>query len=144
MNLLLPLLSFLLGNAKNMFKQSGTALSQQMVLHVRAVSIVLITGIGSLVIFCTTLCFLISNVAAQLDQEEGFSFTGSTLVFSITAAISLAVLLFSLRRKTWLNTVGLQQSETKKTTSPIESAIALLIMDFVESRKEQRKESESV
>ncbi len=143
MNIFLALVSFLLGNAKSLFKQSSTAISQQMVLHVRAIVMLLVACIGSLAIFCTSICLFIASVASQFEKSDAFNFSTVQVIYLITVIVSLVVLVHSLRRQTWLNIMDYKQAETKSAGSPIENALALLVVDFVESRQATRHENGS-
>lgn len=139
MKILLPLISFLLGTGKNFFKEPGVALTQQLVLHLRALTTMLVSTIVSLVLFCVGTSFLVSAVAKQLDSEESFVFSGGIILFSALTVISLAVLIYSLRRQTWLKTLGFEERPTPaKQSGALENAVALLVMDFVEERQNKR------
>lgn len=141
MGFLLPLLSFFIGNAKSLFKQPTIDLTQQLVLHIRALTVVLVSTIGSLVLSCVGISFLVSNIAGQLDRSEEFAFTGGTITFSILSVVSLGILFYSLRRNTWLRAVGFEEKrEAPKQSGALENAVALLVMDFVEERQKKRTE----
>ncbi len=146
MNFLLPLLSFFLGGAKDLFQKPGAALSQQLVLHVRALSVVAVTVVGSLALFCVGLSLFISQVVGQLDGKletlEGFAFSIGMMVYLGMTVASLAVLLFSLSQQRWLRAVGFRQtaSPSMKKSGPLESAVALLVVDFVEERQRRREQ----
>jgi len=139
MGFLLPLLSFFLGNAKNLFKQPSIDLTQQVVLHVRALTVVLVSTIASLVLSCVGVSLLIASIAGQLDRAEDFHFTGGMTVYSILTVFSLGFLFYSLRRDTWLRGLGFEEKrEAPKQSGALENAVALLVMDFVEQRQQKR------
>jgi hypothetical protein len=141
MNFLLPLLSFFIGNAKSLFKQPSIDLTQQVVLHLRALTLVLVSTIGSLVLSCVGISFLISNIANQLDHSEEVRFTGSMIAFLVLTVLSVGFLFYSLRRSTWLRALGFEEKRpAPKQTSALENAVALLVMDFVEERQKKRTE----
>lgn len=147
MNFLLPILSFLLGNAKSMFKEPREAFTQQVVLHLRAVVILVVIGVGSLALFCVGVSLLISHLATQLDSSSSFSWGVGTSIYTGLTVISLGVLLFSLRQRTWLKSMGFEARGPSATAgsgkkgSPLENAVALLVMDFVEERQRRRNSS---
>lgn len=141
MGFLLPLLSFFIGNAKSLFKQPSIDLTQQVVLHLRALTLVLVSTVGSLVLSCVGISLLIASIAGQVDRSEEFHFTGGMIVFSILTFLSLAFLFYSLRRDTWLRALGFEEKkQAPKQSGALENAVALLVMDFVEERQKKRTE----
>ena len=141
MKILLLLVSFLAGNMKNLFKAPGEALTKQFVLAFRALSVVILSSIGAMAVFCTGIVMFVSNIATQLDQSGEVKMTagfGLTLALTI---ISLAVLIYNMREKTWLKATGFQFAEEPpaKTSGALENAIALLVMDFVKERQNRRQ-----
>ncbi|MNK01238.1 hypothetical protein D3C87_190330 [compost metagenome] len=143
MNFILPLLSFFMGSAKNLFKEPGVALTQQVVMHVRSLSLVIISCIGSLALFCVGVSLLIAKLAGQVDADEGFSFTSGMIVYSAMVIVSAGVLTYALRKDTWLKAVGFEQKPTEaRKSGALESAVALLVMDFVEERQNRRKKTD--
>lgn len=145
MKLLLPLLSFFMGSAKNLFKEPGVALTQQLVLHLRSLSLIVTSCIGALALFCVGLSLLISRIAGQFDSDEAFYFSTGMWIYLAMTLISAAVLIYSLRRQTWLKVMGFVEKPqtTQGKSGALESAVALLVMDFVEERQSRRKEKES-
>jgi phosphate/sulfate permease len=139
MGFILSLLSFFIGNAKSLFKQPSIDLTQQVVLHLRALTLVLVSTIGSLVLSCVGISLLIASIAGQLDRAEEFRFTGGMTVFSILTVFSLAFLFYSLRRDTWLRSLGFEEKrQAPKQSGALENAVALLVMDFVDERQKKR------
>ncbi|WP_374078346.1 hypothetical protein [Bdellovibrio bacteriovorus] len=144
MNLLLPILSFFMGSAKNLFKEPGVALTQQLVLHLRALGLILVSCIGALALFCVGLSLLIARIAGQFDSSESFYFTTSMWIYLGMTIVSGGVLIYSLNRKTWLKAMGFEQKPQAAPgkSGALESAVALLVMDFVEERQSRRKEKQ--
>lgn len=140
---LLPLISFFMGSAKNLFKEPGIALTQQLVVHLRALSLIITSCVGALALFCVGVSLLIARVAAQFDSSESFYFSTSMWIYLGMTIISGGVLIYTLRKSTWLKTLGFEQKQepTSGKSGALESAVALLIMDFVEERQSRRKES---
>ncbi|MEN0057545.1 MAG: hypothetical protein AAGB31_01820 [Bdellovibrio sp.] len=143
MNFLLPLFSFLLGNAKGLFKEPGIAFTQQLVLHLRSLTLVLVSTLGSLALSCVGLSLLISSIAGQLDKNEDFHFTGGMIVYTIMTLLAGGTLLASLRRKTWLKALGFDEKPTtaNKQSGALENAVALLVMDYIEERQSRRQQN---
>lgn len=145
MKILMLLGSFILGNAKALFKNPGEALTQQIILNIRALTVVILSSIGGLALFCCGIYMLVNNVATQLDTHGALQATATLVVASLLSLASLGIMIYSLRAQTWLRATGFQNASSgssKKQTSPIESAIALLVMDFVKEREKQRERSD--
>lgn len=142
--LLLPLISFFMGSAQNLFKGPGVALTQQLVLHIRSLSLILISSIGSLTLLCVGLSLLINRVASQFDAEEEFYFTTGMWIYLGMSLVAAVLLVLSLKKDTWLKAVGFSSGPAKAApqSGAIENAVALLIMDFVEERQNRRKQKE--
>jgi len=140
MKFLIPLLSFLLGNANKLFKEPGVALTQQLVMHVRSLTLIVITCIGSLALFCVGSSLLISHIVGQVEKDGGFQATTGFLIYGAMVVVSGGVLVYSLRSKTWLAALGMQavNEQAPKKSGALESAVALLVMDFVEERQARR------
>jgi hypothetical protein len=144
MNFLLPIISFLIGNAKGFFKEPGVALTQQLVTHVRSLTMIIVTCVGSLVLFCVGLSLLISNIVNQMEKEGSFVYSTGSMVYTGMVVIAAAVLIYSLRRQTWLKALGMEaKPEQTKKSGALESAVALLVMDFVEERQSRRQHSDN-
>lgn len=142
MKFLLPLLSFFLGNAKSLFKEPSVALTQQLVLHVRTITILLTSAIGSLALSCVGVSLFIASIARQLDLNEDFTITPAMCVYLGMTVVFAGILFYSLRRKTWLSNLGFEEKPTPaKQSGALENAVALLVMDFVEERQSRRKDS---
>ena len=143
MKLLIPVLSFLLGNAKNFMKEPSAAITQQLVLHIRSIGLLITGCVGSLALFCVGLSLFISRLATQFDATEEFHFTVSLGIYLGMTVLFGGVLAFCLRRKTWMKAMGFAEratgEEPRKKSGALESAVALLVMDFVEERQSRRK-----
>lgn len=141
MKLLLLLGSFLIGNIQSLFKNPREALTQQIILKIRALTALLLTSVGALALFCCGFYMFLSHVATQLDNSGAVQWTATLVISASLSLASLWVLIFSLRSKAWLKATGLQASSAKssgKQTSPLENAVALLIVDFIKEREQRR------
>lgn len=139
MKFFLMIASFLIGNAGMLFKAPTTAFSQQIVLNVRALVVVILSSIGALALFCSGIFMFISHIAAQMDSGNEVRITATAVLSLLLTLISLGVLFYSLRRRTWLRATGFQEVEpAAKNTSAVETAIASLIMDYVKERETRR------
>lgn len=140
MNFILPLLSFFMGHAKSFIKEPGIAFTQQLVIHIRALTILLVAIISSLTLSLVGVSLFISSLANQLDKQEGVSFTGGMTLYLGVTLVSLAFLAYSLSHKKWLKTSGLvDKPKSERSPGTLESAISLLVMDFVQERRHRRE-----
>lgn len=140
MKILLALASFLLGNAKGLFREPSQALTQQLVLRIRSITILAVSAIGSLALACVGISLLIANLAGQLDADRDFQMTAGTFLYLGMTAVFGGVLVWALRRETWLKAVGFQETRpTQKQSGALESALALIVMDFLEERQQRRQ-----
>jgi len=144
MKFILPLLSFLIGNAKGLIKEPTEAITQQVLMHVRAITAILVSTIGSLALGCVGLSLFIASIAGQLDKNEEFHITGGMIVYLCLTVVSAGVLAYSLRRETWTKALGFaekKQAPAGKQSGALENAVALLVMDYIEERQSRRKDA---
>ena len=141
MKFLIPLISFFLGNAKNLFKEPSEALTQQVVLKIRSITVLVVVTIASLALSCVGISLLVAKFAEQLDAAGSFSWTPGLTIYLGLTVVALGTLFYSLRRDTWLKKMGFGERATRPQNSagrPIENALALLLMDYLEERKSRR------
>lgn len=144
MKFLIPLISFFLGNAKSLFGGPSEALTQQVVLRIRAITMLAVCAIGSLALSCVGLSLFIAKLAAQLDSPDGFVWSTGTYVYLGMSLFFIVALVFTMRQDTWMKAVGFATANSlPKKGSPIENAVALLVMDFLEERKSRRQKEEN-
>ena len=145
MKLFLALISFALGQAKSFVKEPGIAFTQQLVLRIRSLTLLIVMIIGSLTITLVGFSLLLSKVAEQLDKQEGLSISSGMILYVVVSLCAIGFLIYNLSAKKWLQTSGLveQQQKPKGVGSTLENAVSLLIMDFVQARQERRENSKS-
>ncbi len=145
MNFLLALLTFAMGQAKSFVKEPGIAFTQQLVLRIRSLTMLIVAIVGALTLSLVGVSLFIANLANQLDQKEDLTVSGGMILYLVVTVISLAFLGYNLSSKKWLQTSGLVEPSTPppRPSSSIENAISLLIMDFVQARQQRRAQSES-
>jgi hypothetical protein len=151
MKILFMLATFLIGNSKNLFKQHSSALTEQIVLNVRALATIILSSVGALALFCSGFYMLLSHIAVQWDQNGGLHFSATLIISAALTLVSLGTLIYCLKPTTWLKATGLQQPPPQnsarasgKASSPIEGAVANLIMDFVHQREQSRKSRQNL
>ncbi|WP_246845679.1 hypothetical protein [Bdellovibrio sp. ZAP7] len=146
MKFILPLLSFLIGNAKGFIKEPAEAFSQQLAMRVRSLTTLLVAVIGSLALGCVGLSLFIASIASQLDKNEEFHVSGGMIVYLCLTVVSIGVLIYSLSSKTWMKSLGFEEkpsqaaSTGKRASGALENAVALLVMDYIDERKSRRDE----
>ncbi|WP_413585033.1 hypothetical protein [Bdellovibrio sp. HCB274] len=147
MKFILPLLSFLIGNAKGLIKEPAEAFSLQLAMRVRSLTTLLVAVIGSLALGCVGLSLFIASIAAQLDKNEEFHVSAGMVVYLGLTVVALGVLVYSLRSKTWMKSLGFEEKPQQTTSSgsgkrsgALENAVALLVMDYIDERKNRREE----
>ncbi len=108
---------------------------------------ILVSTVGSLVLSCVGLSLFISSIATQVDKSDEFHFTGGMYVYLALSVIAISVLVYSLKKTTWLKSLGFDEkpAQTKKSGA-LENAITLLVMDYIEERQSRRvhKDTEGV
>ncbi len=143
---LIPLLSFFLGNAKGFLKEPGEALTQQLVLKIRSITILLVMTIAALALSCVGISLSVVEFAKQMDLEGHFTWTAGLTIYLFLTILSMGTLAYSLSRKAWVHQTGFSDrdsSKTKATQRPLENALTLLLMDFIEERKSRRENRKS-
>lgn len=144
MKFLIPLLSFFLGNMKGFFKETSSVITQQVVLQARALTQLLVSTVAALVFCCVGISMLIISLAKQLDSQDSFYFTDGMFLYLALSILAIGLLLYSLRKKTWLRTMSFNEKPAQgagRQGSPLEAAIAMLVLDFVEERQKRRSET---
>lgn len=143
MKFLFLLFSFFLGQGKNLFKQQSTALTEQIVLNVRSLAVITLSSVGALALFCSGFYMLLSNIATQIDATGELHITATFVVGLLLTIGSLGTLVYCLKASTWLSATGFAKKPAREQSrgsgSPVEAAIATLIMDFVREREQSRQ-----
>ena len=111
-------------------------------------STVIIGWIGT-ALFCAGVIIAVMNVASQYD-EEGYVFFTATIAVGLVLAVFGGLGLFWMGSQKSASEVSVkkrqqQQQETvqAKPSSPLETAIAMLVMDFVKERESHRNNKAS-
>lgn len=118
-------------------------ISRQILTQVKKMLQSLIILLVGSVIFCMLIGHLITRTLDLLDQG-GFHFSNSIILLLVLVIIDLAIIVYVLNK-----TIKEDQAEAAReipqasssASSPIESAIAALIIDFVRQREVSREES---
>jgi hypothetical protein len=146
MKFLIPLISFFLGNAKGFLKEPGEALTQQLVLKIRSVTILLVITIAALALSCVGISLSAVEFAKQMDLEGSFTWTTGLTTYLVLTVLSLGTLIYSLSSKAWVKQTGFSDrssSHAKSSQRPLENAVTLLLMDYLEERKSRRESRKS-
>jgi hypothetical protein len=124
--------------------EKSIALSEAVVNRIRQIVILIVVAIGALAIFCVGVSIAVNDLLKNIDLHGQITFSATLMGSSLLIGITLGILFYCLREKTWMTLTGIEREkreERQKSTpavSPIENAIALLITDFVEERNRQR------
>ncbi len=97
------------------------------------------------VIFCMLVGHLITRTLDLLDNG-GFIFSNSVILLLILTFIDLAIIIFVLKKTTQDDPEDIPKEAPPQSgykISPIEGAIAALIIDFVKQREVNRKHDEA-
>jgi F0F1-type ATP synthase assembly protein I len=96
------------------------------------------------VIFCLLMGYLIDRTLTQMDAGP-FALTNSIIFLLILITINLAVIVWSLKKASAKEEVMSRdvQPIVKSTDSPLETAIAALILNFIKEREESRAKEHS-
>lgn len=140
MNLLVPLLTFLAGNAQSFLKSSGQQISVQVTEQIRSIVSLVIILVFALVLSCVSLSMFIVRLAAHLEDPQDNIASPSMIVFLVATIVSMSVLIYFSTKKSWNKKTTLPP--TAKATKPsgaMENALALLVMDFIEERQAKRE-----
>lgn len=146
---LIPLLSFFLGNSKSFFKEPGEALTLQLALKIRSIAILVVVTMASLALSCVGISLLVAKFAQQMDAEGSFFWTPGLSIYLGLTVLAIGTLIYSLNRKTWMTQLGYIQNSASQSPGrqgggrPLENAVAMLIMDFVEERQKRREKRKS-
>lgn len=144
LNLFLPLLSFFAGNTKSFVESTTEQITLKVALQMREFLILIFLGVASLVLVIVGTSMFTVELANIFEQENELHWSASLSIFLSLTVVSAVGLYVSLKSANWQKAaskkINLPQSQPKesKPSSPIESAVALLIMDFVEERQANR------
>lgn len=118
-------------------------IGKQILIQVKKLLQSLIILLVASVIFCMLVGHLITRTLDLLDNG-GFYFSNSVILLLILTVIDLIVIVYVLKKTTKEDQD--QEKETpqppRSSFSPIEGAIAALIIDFVKQREVNRKHDE--
>lgn len=94
------------------------------------------------VLFCVLLGYLIDRTLTLLDTQN-LHFSNSIILLLVLIIIDTAVIMWSLKKFNDKPHVHKEESRAKSANSPIESAVAALIFDYVKEREAKRTEHKS-
>lgn len=147
LKLIEPMASLFLGQ-RQMISEKSIRLSQEILNQLRRVITLVAMLVGSLVLFCLGMSYFIDRTLDQLDGGN-FSFTPSLIFLSIFMAVCLIVVFYSTNKSVWTSVFKKDQEEEEakqqkaevpnQGANPIETAVSLLILDFVKEREFNRQ-----
>lgn len=144
------LFSFVLGKINSAhrppsLKEIALAILEEATYRSRKPIMLLLGGLTCILILCGGFFMSVLDLTSQYDREDGLHFTAN--VYSGVTLVAVALSMFF-----WIFTSawpGIQEAKTPKkelppqdTTSSLEQAISLLILDFVKEREYKREHRE--
>lgn len=107
------------------------ASTKQIITAARRLVIIALISLGAMALFCVGIAMIVIDLAHEIDHP--------VLVGSVLAVISLIAMLVGLRQKAWVKaSAPKEEDESPRVASPVEQALAMLIMDIVSERQAKR------
>jgi hypothetical protein len=143
MSMLIKIFEMFLGftGGKGLFEKSQF-FTQQVVNNIRQMVIIFIVTLASLALFCIGLSMAIENYVRQMDRNHFFEWTFTFSGGLILAGSTLIALIICLHERTWMRVMSFEKKKPKEAppkSHPIEDAISLLIIDYVQERQAKRQ-----
>lgn len=136
-------------NLAGMGFDKALELSQELIQQIRRILILFAVTFAALLLFLLGMHFFIIRLLDQLDKGE-FALTNSIIFLLLFNAACILTIVYSTTRKTWSKAFAekeemtskpaSQPSQAKMDSAPIESAISLLILDFIKEREWKRQQ----
>lgn len=139
MNLIELFINFFLKQSQKAFDPAE--IGRQILLQIKKILQSLIILLVGSVIFCMLIGHLIARTLDLLDKGE-FYFSNSVILLLVLTLIDLAVIIYVLKKtmkEAPEEAPKQDQSSSGNTISPIEGAVAALIIDFIKQREVSRK-----
>lgn len=130
------ILKLLMGKKKSSY--SPEVMVEQLIMGLKKILRSLIILLICSVFFCILLGYLVDRTLSLLDSGN-LHFSNSIIFLMMLLFIDLAVIIWSLQKINERPTTLVKEERSRSTpSSPLESAVAALIFDFVREREEKR------
>jgi len=128
------------GNSSGM--ASPVEISKQILAQLKSVLKSLIVVLICSVVFCLLMGYLIDRTLTQLDAGA-FEITNSIVFLLVLIAIDLVVMIMSLKKAAAKDETSVKEVQpvVRNSDSPIETAIAALILNFIKEREVAKENS---
>lgn len=107
--------------------------STQLLITARKLILLALMALGAMMLFCVGIVIVVADLARQVENPMIIG-----IVLSLSSAI---ILLICFQKRSWVKTKPVAVDSGPKVTSPIETALALLITDIVSERQTKRNET---
>jgi F0F1-type ATP synthase assembly protein I len=145
MNITDLLLKIVLGASGGNSMPNPVEISKQILSQVKKILKSLIILFICSVIFCLLMGYLVDRILNQMDLGS-FVFTNSIVFLLVLIAINLVIIAWSLKKASAKEESAPrpEYNDMRSSDSPIETAIAALILDFIKERESARSKVSSV
>lgn len=136
-------LNYFLGH-RNFIGEKSLEISAEILNQLRRILILIMLTVGSLALFCLGVSYLIERFLNNLDNGA-LLLTPSIWFILIFLLLCVGVMIYATRKKNWIDIFKTEKKEEAvDNVSPlggnaIESAISLLILDFIKERELKRE-----
>ena len=141
-------LNYFLGK-KNLIGEKSLEISAEILNQLRRILILVVLTIGSLVLFCMGMSYLIERVLNNIDKGS-IALTPSIWFILVFQTICVGVILYATNKKKWLDIFRSEKKSKiveEKTSATghgqLESVISLLILDIIREREFKREQQNS-
>lgn len=131
----------------NLLSEKSLEVSAEILNQLRRILILTVLTLGSLVLFCIGMSFLIERLLNNLDQSQ-IIMTPSIYFLLIFLFLCVLTILYATQKKKWLEIFKQEKSSQPQggplIGSQLESVLALLVMDFIKEREVNRERALTV
>lgn len=134
---------------RNAIGEKSLEISAEILNQLRRILILTVLTIGSLVLFCMGMSYLIERLLDNLDKGV-FILSPSIWFILVFQIICVGIMIYATNKKKWLDIFKNDKKEKalEKTVAPagqgqLESVISLLILDIIREREFKRDQETS-
>jgi len=140
MNIMELLLKFLMGAGGGVNMPNPVEISKQILFQIKKILKSLIILFICAVIFCLLLGYLIDRTLTQMDAGS-VEFTNSIIFLIVLIVINLIVMAWALKKASEKDEAPVKEprAEIPNPASPLETAVAALILNFIKERELTRE-----
>lgn len=132
---------------KSIIGERSLEISAEILNQLRRILILVVLTLGSLVLFCMGMNYLIERFLNNLDSGQ-FIFTPSIWFILGFQAVCVGIMVYATNKKNWLDIFKSEKKEVEASEnkpalaghSQLESVVSLLILDFIKDREFKREQ----